>query len=71
MQKTFMTFSLNVKHIVTEKISFTHFFESIAIKKSIISAFIFLRKNSVFNTVLEVINQMMKKLAQTVIENIF
>ena len=71
MQKTFTTFSLNAKHIVIEKISFTHFFKNIAIKKSIIFAFIFLKENLMFNTTLKMIDQMMKKLTQTAAKNIF
>ena len=71
MQKTLTASSSNAEHIVTEKISFTHFFKSIVTKKSITSALIFLRENSVFDTALEVTDQMMKKLAQTAAENIF
>ena len=71
MQKILTAFSSDVEHIVIKKISFTHFFESIVIEESIIFAFTFSKKNSVFNTALEVINQMIKKLAQTVIKNIF
>ena len=63
MQKTFITSLLNAEHIVTEKILFTFFYKSIAIKKLIIFVFIFLKKNLIFNTVLKMINQMMKKLA--------
>ena len=56
MQKIFMIFLLNVKHIVTEKISFTHFFKNIVIEKLIIFTLIFLKKNLMFNIVLEVID---------------
>ena len=66
-----MTSSLNAEHIITEKISFTHFFKNIVTEKSIISALIFLKENSVFNTMLKMTDQMMKKLTQTVTENIF
>ena len=56
MQEIFITFSSNVEHIAIKKISFTHFFKNIVIEKSIISAFISLKKNSVFDTALEVVD---------------
>ena len=70
MQKIFMTLSSDVKHIVTEKISFTHSFKSIATEKSIIFAFTFLKKDLMFDTMLKMTDQMIEKLAQTVIKNI-
>ena len=71
MQKILMTFSSNAKHIVIKKISFTHFFKSIATEKSIVSALIFLKENLMFDTALEVTDQMIKKLTQAAAENIF
>ena len=56
MQKILTAFSLNVKHIIIEEISFTHFFKNIIIKKSITSAFTFSREDLMFNTVLEMID---------------
>ena len=46
-----------------EKVSFTHFFKNIVTEKSIAFAFIFSEKNLMFDTVLKMINQIMKKLA--------
>ena len=71
MQKTFTTSSSNVKHIAIKKVPFTHLLKSIVTEKSIISTLTLLKENSVFNTVLEVVNQVMKKLAQAAIKNIF
>ena len=62
MQKTLTASSSNAEHIAIKKISSTYFFKNIVTEKSIISALIFSKKNSVFDTMLEVINQMMKKL---------